>query len=74
MVKKLTKEIIVKRSKELYGDKFNYDLFLNNNFKYTGNKQKIPVYCKECKKEFYATVADFLKGHNCPYCKKKIIP
>lgn len=73
MVKKLTKEIIVKRSKELYGDKFNYDLFLNNNFKYTGNKQKIPVYCKECKKEFYATVADFLKGHNCPYCKKKII-
>ena len=75
MLKKLTKEEIVKRAREIHGDKYDYSLFLDEHFKYKNYQQKIPIICHEKgihDKEhgvFYQSYANHIfKRHGCPIC------
>lgn len=59
---------IIKRYKELYGDKFDYSLF-----KYINGKTKGKIKCNTCGTIFKQRPDSHLAGNGCPNCAKKYI-
>jgi hypothetical protein len=45
MSKKLTKEDIVERARAIHGDKYDYSLFLDDNFTFNGVREDMPIIC-----------------------------
>jgi len=45
MSKRLTKEEIVERARKVHGDKYDYSLFLSDDFKYERIGDDIPIIC-----------------------------
>ena len=64
-MKKLTQEEFIKRSIEIHGDKYDYNMIL-----YTNSKTKVEIYCKNCKTSFNQKPNDHLNGKGCPHCRK----
>lgn len=62
--KKRTREDLMEQFKSVHGDKFIY-----GDFEYTGNKQKIPIICRE-HGEFHQGVKEHYMGSGCPKCAK----
>ena len=59
---------IIKRYKELYGDKFDYSLF-----NYTNGRTKGRIKCNACGTIFKQRPDSHLAGNGCPNCAKKYI-
>ena len=59
---------IIKRYKELYGDKFDYSLF-----KYINGRTKSKIKCNTCGVIFKQRPDSHLAGNGCPNCAKKYI-
>lgn len=64
---KFTKEEFIKKSKQLYGDRYNYNLV-----NYNGIHKKVKIICKE-HGEFQQTPSSHLQGRKCIYCAGKKI-
>ena len=61
------KEEFIKRSREKFGDKFDYSRVV-----YKSNRKKVEIYCKECKKYFLQSPGShLLSKFGCPYCSNK---
>ena len=79
MDKRLTKEEIVRRAKEVHGDKYDYSEFLKDEFEYENKKQKIPIICHEKDEHgkehglFWQTISNHLAKSGCPKCAWKKI-
>ena len=67
MSKRLTKEEIVKRVRKVHGDKYDYSLFLNNDFNYERITDVIPILCPIHGK-FEQSLANHLQGKGCSKC------
>lgn len=63
MPKKLTKEIFIKRAKEIHGNKYNYE-----QIEYINTKQKVKIFCNTCKEFFWQTPDHHLTGSGCSIC------
>lgn len=63
MSKKLTLNDFIQRAKKIHEDKYGYD-----QVEYKGTKQKVKIYCNECKEYFWQTPDHHLKGSGCPIC------
>jgi hypothetical protein len=61
--KKLGLEAFIEKSKLVHGDKYDYSLV-----KYTNNKEKITIICKE-HGEFLVSPSDHMSGYNCVKCR-----
>jgi len=59
-----TTEEFIKLSKNIHGDKYNYELV-----EYKKSKNKVKIICKKHNKAFTQTPQDHLQGNGCPYCK-----
>lgn len=79
MSKKLTKEEVVRRAREVHGDKYDYSEFLKDEFVFSGKRQKIPIICHEKDKEgkehgiFWQMAQNHYKRNGCPICNKEQI-
>lgn len=64
-MRKITLEEFIKKAKikHKYPDNYGYDKVI-----YNGYKQKIEIYCPRCKKYFWQTAANHLKGEGCMDC------
>lgn len=62
MPARLTTEEFIKRSRELYGNKYNY-----SNVNYKNTNTKISIVCP-IHGEFLVWPNNFLRGHGCPAC------
>lgn len=77
MGKSLTKEEIVKRAKEVHGEKYDYSEFLKDEFEYKNNSQKIPIICHKKDKYgnehglFKQEIKHHIKGCGCSVCAKR---
>ena len=60
--KKHTDASFIKKAREVHGDRYNYSLV-----KYTGNKNKVTVFCYE-HGDFEQTPNDHLNGRGCSKC------
>jgi protein-arginine kinase activator protein McsA len=69
MSKRLTKEEIVERARKVHGDKYDYSLFLSDDFKYERIGDDIPIICPIHGK-FEQSAAHHLKGEGCQECAK----
>lgn len=63
--KKSNKEEFVKKSKKIYGDKFNYDLV-----EYIDCKTSVKILCNDCNNIFLRPPNDHLRNKGCFHCKK----
>jgi hypothetical protein len=63
---KITNEIFIERSIEIYGDMFGYD-----KLEYTGRNNKITLYCKKHSDYFETTPESHYKHVSCSHCKKE---
>ena len=63
--RKLSKEEFIKRCKEIHLNDYNYNLV-----KFNKNTDKVQIYCCNCKKYFFQTIASHLSGSGCPFCKE----
>ena len=63
--KKSNKEEFVKKSKKIYGDKFNYDLV-----EYVDCKIGVKILCNDCNNIFLRPPNDHLRNKGCLQCKK----
>ena len=63
--KKSNKEEFVKKSKKIYGDKFNYDLV-----EYIDWKTGVKILCNDCNNIFLRPPNDHLRNKGCLQCKK----
>ena len=63
--KKSNKEEFVKKSKKIYGDKFNYDLV-----EYIDCKIGVKILCNDCNNIFLRPPNDHLRNKGCLQCKK----
>jgi len=66
MACKLTIEEVVKKFREVHGDKYNYNKVI-----YNGNNIKVKIYCNECEDYFEQTPHSHKDGHGCIECAKK---
>lgn len=66
--KPMTQDDIIKRYKELYGDKFDYSLF-----KYVNGRTKAKIKCNTCGYIFKQRPDSHLAGNGCPNCAKKYV-
>jgi len=57
------KDIFIKKSLEIYGDKYDY-----SKVEYVNNKTKVCIICPE-HGEFWQTPVQHLRGHGCPKCR-----
>lgn len=77
MDRRLTKEDIVRRAREIHGDKYDYSEFLKDEFEYKNISQKIPIICHEKGEHgkehglFFQEVKHHVKGCGCPTCSKR---
>ena len=62
-----TTEEFIKRSQELYGDKFTYE-----KVDYKHCESKVIITCKK-HGDFLITPDNFLRGHNCPHCATSLL-
>jgi hypothetical protein len=67
MGKRLTTEEFIRRAKEIHGDKYNYEFSV-----WSGWREKIKIYCNECKKYFYQRPDVHFKGCGCRTCGYKL--
>jgi len=63
--KSLTQEEILKRFKEVHGNKYNY-----SEVKYINRSTKVKIICNSCNNKFDQIPSSHLKGHGCPKCSK----
>jgi len=74
-VKKMTKEEYVKKSRLIYGDKYDYSKVV-----YKNNKEKVCIICNNIDKygkvhgEFWQRPNDHLSGYECPKCNNEYKP
>ena len=68
MSKRLTKAEIFDRFKKVHGDKYDYSLFLSDDFKYERIIDEIPIICPIHGK-FEQSLANHLQGKGCSKCK-----
>lgn len=63
------KESWIKRCREKFGNKFDY-----SKVNYKNNKDKVWIYCNECKKWFEQAPNHHIRSvHGCPYCGNKAV-
>ena len=62
----MTTTIFIEKAKKIHGDRYDY-----SEVNYVNSKQKIKVYCKDCKKYFMISPNNHLRKRGCPYCKNK---
>lgn len=62
----MTKEEFIKKSKEIYGDRYDYKDVPNTNLEYYNN---VPIICEK-HGLFYQSVYDHLEGKGCFDCQK----
>ena len=67
MAKKLTNDEVIKRFKNIHGDKYDYHLI-----DYKGTQKKVSIICQK-HKIFNMTPLDHWNGHGCPICAGKNI-
>lgn len=65
--KRKTTEQFIQKSKEIFGDKFNYE-----KTKYIGARQNITLICNDCGYEFEMIACNHLAGQSCPKCQNKL--
>lgn len=69
MSKKLTKEEFEEKAKKVHGDKYGYDKVV-----YEGNKIKVEIYCKKCKKYFWQAPSGHINlKQGCRICGYKTL-
>lgn len=70
MPRKLTIEDFINRSRELYGDRYDYSMV-----NYVNTSTKVCITCKD-HGDFWITPNNFLNGHKCPTCsgRERITP
>ena len=79
MGKRLTKEEVVKRSKKIHGDKYDYSEFLKDEFVFKGKRQKIPIICHKKDKNgvehglFWQMAQNHYTKNGCPICNQEQI-
>jgi len=61
--KTITNKDFIERSKEIHGNKYNYD-----KIEYKNYRSKIKIYCNNCNQFFIQIAGNHLKGSGCPYC------
>ena len=54
----------IEKAKKIHNNKYEYN-------EDTFDNEKIKIYCKECKKYFYQTRGNHLRGSGCPSCGNK---
>lgn len=59
----LTQEEVIKRFKEVHGDKYDYSKVI-----YKGRHQKVTIICNTCGLEFDQSVNSHLEGNGCSRC------
>ena len=63
---RITKKDFVKKARKLHG--FRYYYFA---VKYTRNRNKIKIYCRQCKEYFWQLPSNHLSGRGCKTCQIK---
>ncbi len=61
--KKLDTAEFIFRSKQIHGNKYNYDLV-----KYINSQSKVQIKCNQCKNMFYQSAGDHMRGSGCYVC------
>lgn len=61
--KRLTTEEFIEKARKVHGDKYGYD-----EVEYKNYETKVKIYCRSCKKYFWQSPHDHLKGHGCRNC------
>ena len=62
-MRRKTLEEFIEDAKSIHGNNYDY-----SQVEYLGNKIKVKIFCKKCKKWFYQTPDGHLSGHRCPFC------
>ena len=57
-----------KSNEQFISDLYKVNKFIEPLEKYTGNKNKIRLRCRNCGNEWKMTPKDLLRGHGCPVC------
>ena len=65
-MQKSTREIFIKRAREVHGDKYDY-----SKVEYKNNKTKVCIVCSE-HGEFWQNPNHHLSGQGCPYCSDRL--
>jgi hypothetical protein len=74
MSKKLTKEDIVERARAIHGDKYDYSLFLDDNFTFNGVREDMPIICPK-HGVFNISISSHINGgRGCRKCANDRIP
>lgn len=66
MSKRMTTATFIEKAKKIHEDKYDY-----TEVNYIDSKQKIKIYCKDCKKYFMVSPNNHLRKRGCPHCKNK---
>jgi len=66
MVKKLTNDEFIEKSKLIHDDKYDYSLV-----DYVNSKTKVKIICKKCSNIFEQTPNNHSRGQGCPKCYSK---